>query len=236
MVRWTVGFRAAALVAVSCVAALPANAITFSNSYLDGGSWRTIYAQGFKASVSPNPNPGLGLSDTVHLDRFQFFKSGTADTASNIQLAIVSNIFLNLQTFTTSSPELVGLSTNTVVSTASIATGDPITFNFAHLPITYGADNQDELGKNNYAAIFVNNNGGTLTPVLVSALSVDYLTGQTEIESDYVPLGDYYLSTSNFTNTDTFGTFFATFNATDSGRYGDSNFVATYDLPAGVAG
>ena len=69
----------------------------------------------------------------VHLDRFQFFKSGTADTASNIQLAIVNNFFLNLQTFTTSSPELVGLSTNTIASTASIATGDPITFNFNHL-------------------------------------------------------------------------------------------------------
>src|SRR5262245_31731579 len=127
MVRWKIGVRAAALMATSCLMVVPAHAITFSNSYTDGGSWRTIYAQGFKASVSPNPNPGLGLTDTVHLDRFQFFKSGTADTASNIQLAIVSNIFLNLQTFTTSSPELVGLSTNTVASTASIATGDPIT-------------------------------------------------------------------------------------------------------------
>ena len=236
MVSCKMGVRAAVLMAVSCAASLPAHAITFSNSYTDGGSWRTIYAQGFKASVSPTPNPGLGLTDTVHLDRFQFFKSGTADTASNIQLAIVNNIFLNLQTFTTGSPELVGLSTNTIASTASIATGDPITFNFNHLPITYGADNQDELGNNNYAAVFVNNNGGTLTPVLVSALGVDYLEGQNEIESDYGPLGDYYLSTSNFTNTDSFGTFFATFNATDSGRYGDSNFVATYDLPAGVAG
>jgi hypothetical protein len=172
----------------------------------------------------------------VHLDRFQFFKSGTADTASNIQLAIVNNFFLNLQTFTTSSPELVGLSTNTIASTASIATGDPITFNFNHLALTYGANNQDEIGNNNYAAIFVNNAGGTLTPVLVSALGVNYLNGQNEIQSDYGPPGDYYLSTSNFTTTNSFGTFLNSFNQTDTGRYGDSNFVASYDLPAGVAG
>jgi hypothetical protein len=236
MFSWNMGFRAAALMAVSCLIALPAHAITFSNSYTDGGTWRTIYAQGFKPSVSPNPNPGLGLTDTVHLDRFQFFKSGTADAASNFQLAIVNNLFFNLQTFTTSSPELVGLSTNTIASTAPIATGDAITFDFNHLPLTYGADNQDELGNNNYAAVFVNNNNGTLTPVLVSALGVDYLEGQNEIESDYGSPGNYFLSTSNFTNTDTFGTYFASFNATDSQRYGDSNFVATYDLPAGVAG
>jgi hypothetical protein len=178
----------------------------------------------------------LGLTDIVHLDRFQFFKSGTTDTASNIRLAIVNNLFLNLQTFTTNSPELVGLSTNTIPSTASFATGEPITFNFNHLPLTYGADNQDELGNNNYAAVFVNNNNGTLTPVLVSALGVDYLEGVNEIESDYGSPGNYFLSASNFTNTNTFGTFFASFNATDTQRYGDSNFVATYDLPAGVAG
>lgn len=215
--------------------ATPARAITFTNSYSDGGTWRTVYAQGFKPSVSPNPDPALAITDTVHLDRFQFFKSGMADSASNIQLAIVNNIFLNLATFTTSSPELVGLSTNTIASTASIATGDPITFNFNHLPLTYGANTQDELGNNNYAAIFVNNNGGMLTPVLVSALGVDY-TGMNEIESDYGPPGDYYLSTSNYINTDSFGSFFATFNQTDSGGYGDTNFVASYDLPAGVAG
>jgi hypothetical protein len=225
----------ALLVLATGLVASPSRAITFTNSYTDGGTWRTVYAQGFKPSVSPNPDPALGITDTVHLDRFQFFKSGTADSASNIQLAIVNNIFLNLANFTTSSPELVGLSTNTIASTASIATGDPITFNFNHLALTYGANTQDELGNNNYAAIFVNNNGGTLTPVLVSTLGVDYIATN-EIESDYGPPGDYYLSTSNYTNTDSFGTFFATFNQTDSGGYGDTNFIASYDLPAGVAG
>ncbi len=235
MAKLDFGVRAAALLAVGCTC-LSARAISFTNSYTDGGTWRTIYAQGFKPSVSPNPNPGLAITDTVHLDRFQFFKSGTADTAANIQLAIVNNIFVNLQTLTTSSSEFVGLSTNTIASTASLATGAAITFNFDHLPLTYGADTQDDLGNNNYAAIFVNNNAGVLTPVLVSALGVDYLPGQNEIESDYGSPGDYYLSTSNYTNTDAFGTFFVTFNQTDSGRYGDSNFIASYDLPAGVPG
>ncbi len=233
---WKSHVRVIAFLAAVGLTAASAHAVTFTNSYADGGSWRTIYAQGFKPSVSPNPNPGLGLTDTVHLDRFQFFKSGTADTASNIQLAVVNNMFLNLQTFTTSSPQLMGLSTNTIASTASLSTGDPIIFNFDHLALTYGADSQDELGNNNYAAIFVNNNSGTFTPVLVSALGVDYLPDQNEIESDYGSPGNYYLSTSNFTTTNTFGTFLATFNQTDSGRYGDSNFVAYYDLPAGVQG
>lgn len=228
--------RAMVSVVLACVAGSPALAISFTNSYTDGGTWRTIYAQGFKASVSPNPDPALAPTATVHLDRFQFFKSGTADSASNIQLAIVNNFFLNLETFTTSSPELVGLSTNTIASTASILTGDPITFNFNHLALTYGANTQDEIGNNNYTAIFVNNTGGTLTPVLVSALGVNYLTGQNEIQSDYGVPGDYYLSTSNFTTTNSFGTFLNSFNQTDSGLYGDSNFVASYDLPAGVAG
>ncbi|MFO0789266.1 MAG: hypothetical protein U0805_07405 [Pirellulales bacterium] len=223
----------AAVVAATCV---PAGAITFSNSYTDGGTWRTIYAQGFKPSVSPSPNPGLAATDTVHLDRFQFFKSGTADAAANIQLAIINNYFMNLATLTTNSPELIGLSTNTIASTAGIATGAPITFNFNHLPLTYGADTDDDLTNNNYVAVFVNNNAGTLTPVQVSALGVDYLEGQNEIESDYGPPGDYFLATSNYINTNEFGMFFATFSQTASGGYGDSNFVATYDLPAGVSG
>src|SRR3954469_6354212 len=143
-------FFGTAFLAAVWLIGVPARAITFTNSYLDGGTWRTIYAQGFKPSVSPNPDPILAPADTVHLDRFQFFKSGTADSASNIQLAIINNYFLNLQTFTTTSPELLGLSTNTIASTASIATGDPITFNFNHLPLTYGANTQDEIGNNNY--------------------------------------------------------------------------------------
>jgi hypothetical protein len=212
-------------------------AVSFTESYLDGGSWRTIYAQGFKAGAAPNPNPGHAIGDTVHLDRFQFFKSGTPDTAANIQLAIVNNYFVNLDTLTVNSVEFVGLSTNTIASTAGIATGDPITFEFDSLPLLYGADTPEELLNNNYAAIFVNvGGGGELTPVLVSALGVDYLPAQNEIESDYGSVGNYFLSTSNFTTTNEFGTFLNTFNQTDSGRYGDSNFIASFDLPDGLDG
>lgn len=180
-------------------------------------------------------------TDTVLLDRFQFFKSGTPDSATNIQLAIVSNFFLNIApgqftTNTSITPAFVGLSTNTIAETASIATGGAITFNFDHLPLNYGFFDAQQNFPANYAAVFVNNNNGVLTPVLVSALGVNYIAGQNEIESDYGPPGDYFLSTSNFTHTNASGTFFDAFNATDSGGHGDSNFIASFDLPAGVTG
>jgi hypothetical protein len=172
------------------------------------------------------PNPGLASDATVPLDRFQFFKSGNVDSASNFRLAIVNNFFLNLQTFTTSSPELVGLSTNTIASSAPIATGAPITFNFAHVPLTYGDD---------YAAIFVTEGaGGQLTPVLVATLLADYVetppgSGTYRPESDYGdPDVDYFKSASNFISTDSFGSFLAAFNA----PYADANFIASFDLPA----
>ena len=96
------------------------------------------------------PNPGLANGTPVYLSQFQFFKSGNADTASNIQLAILNNIFPSNPTvnnLTTSSAPVVGLSNNTIASTAPIATGSPITFTFNNLPLVYG---------NDYAAMFVN--------------------------------------------------------------------------------
>ena len=107
----------------------------FSVSYLDGGTWNTVYVQGFSPSVSPNPNPGSAAGDTVYLNQFQFFKSGNADTAANIRLAIINNIFGDLTGLSTSSSLFVGLSSNTIASTAPIATGDPITFNFSSLAL-----------------------------------------------------------------------------------------------------
>ena len=134
----------------------------FQVSYTDGGTWNTLFAQGFSPSLGPNPNPGVAAGDTVLLDQFQFFKSGTADTASNVRLAILNNIYTNLQGLSTSSASVVGLSTNTIDSTSSIATGAPITFDFDNLALTYGGD---------YGAVFVNvGASGELTPVLVSAL------------------------------------------------------------------
>ena len=208
----------AAVAAMTLAAsASPAFAISFTTSYTAGGTWRTVYAQGFRANVTPTPDPGHAPTDTVLLDRFQFFKGGTVDTATNIQLVIVSNIFLDITpgqftTNTTTTPSFVGLSTNTIAGTASIATGGAITFNFNHLPLNYAFFDAQQNFPANYAAIFVNNNNGVLTPVLVSTLGVNYISGQNEIESDYGQPGDYFLSTSNFTETNSFGTFFKTFN------------------------
>lgn len=227
---------AAGAALLTCLAPRPARAVPFTTGYTDGGSWNTIYAQGFKASVAPSPDPGHGIDDTVFLDRFQFFKGGNADAAANFQLAIVNNFFVNLETLTMSSPELVGLSTNTIASTATIATGGAITFNFNHLPLVYGANNQDELANDNYAAVFVNRNGDTLTPVLVSALVVNYVGD--ELQSDYGIPGNYFHSVSNFIGpgNDGTGQFLKTFNMTPAGGFGDANFIATFDLPAGMQG
>ena len=211
-----------------CAALLSAHASAapFTTSYVDGASWNALYAQGFSPSEAPAPNPGLNADAIVPLDRFQFFKSGNVDSAENFRLAIVDNFFLNLATFTTASPELVGLSTNTIASTAAIATGEPITFNFDGLPLTYG---------NDYAAIFVIEGAAdALSPVLVATLLADYVedppgSGTFRPESHYGdPDIDYFKSASNFINTNEFGSFLASFNA----PYADANFVASFDLPA----
>ncbi len=218
-----------AVAALSISLAAPGSgawAVPFTTSYTDGASWNSLYAQGFSPSEAATPNPGLPSDAIVPLDRFQFFKSGNVDSAMNFRLAIVSNFFLNLDTFTTASAELVGLSTNTIASTAGIATGDPITFNFDSLPLTYG---------NDYAAIFVTEGGGgALSPVLVATLLADYVedppgSGTYRPESHYGdPDIDYFKSASNFINANEFGQFLASFNA----PYADANFIASFDLPA----
>jgi len=215
----------AALALWSALSSRHTVAVPFTTSYTDGGSWNSLYGQGFSPFETPNPDPGLTPDAVVPLDRFQFFKSGNVDSAMNFRLAIVSNFFLNLQNFTTSSPELVGLSTNTIASTASIPTGSPITFNFDDLPLTYG---------NDYAAIFVTEGAeGALSPVLVATLIADYVetppgSGTYRPESDYGdPDLDYFKSASNFINTNEFGSFLAAFNA----PHADANFIASFDLP-----
>jgi hypothetical protein len=216
----------AALSISSAVLSGAASAVPFTTSYTDGASWNSLYGQGFSPSELPSPDPGLAFDAIVPLDRLQFFKSGNVDSAMNFRLAIVSNFFLNLDTFTTASPELVGLSTNTIASTASIATGDPITFNFDSAPLIYGE---------NYAAIFVTEGaGGALSPVLVATLIADYVedppgSGMYRPESHYGdPDADYLKSATNFITMNEFGRFLATFNA----PYADANFVASFDLPA----
>jgi hypothetical protein len=192
---------------------------TFTTSYLNGGTWNTIYAQGFSPSLAPSPAPGLAVGDPVLLSDFRFFKSGNADSASNVRLAITNAMYPNLQGLTTSSPAVVGLSTNTIVSTAGTATGAPIAFAFNNLPLTYGSD---------YGAILVNvGPNGELTPVLVSALTANYVetptgSGSYHPQTNYGTEDQFQYTVSNFTTTNPFGTFFNAFSFA-----GDANFIAT---------
>src|SRR5688572_16656576 len=109
-------FRRACWAAVAAAVALlsgaeRSQAAVFTTSYTAGGSWNTVYVQGFNPSLSATPDPGIGAGDTVYLDEFRFFKSGTADTASNIQLVIINDVFTNLQGMNTSWSVVEGLST-----------------------------------------------------------------------------------------------------------------------------
>ena len=199
-----------------------AMAVPYTVSYTDGGNWQTLYVQGFNSSLGATPNPGLSNGDPVYLTKFEFFKSGTADTAANIQLVILNNIFPSSPTVTsttTTSPTVVGLSTNTVLSTAPIATGDPIVFNFSNLPLSYGSD---------YAAVFVNvgvdsGSGAPLTPVRVSALAANYADvggGDFHPVTNYGTESQFVYATSNFINSGYFSTF---------SYAGDANFRATIE-------
>jgi hypothetical protein len=211
-----------------------AAAVEFTTSYTDGGNWNSIYGQGFKASMTPSPNPGLTLTDTVSLDRFQFFKSGNADVTANFRLAILDNIFVDLDTLTTASPQLMGLSTNTIGGTGSILTGAPISFDFEGVNLIYG-DGEDSVD-NNYAAIFVTvgtdtGSGAPLTPILVPALIADYVESSPGVwtpESDYGDVtANYFLGTTNtISGTAGSGRFFAMFNT----YFADANFVATFNM------
>jgi hypothetical protein len=197
----------ALLLVVNRVGASP-----YTVSYTDGGTWGTVYAQGFSTSLGATPNPGAG---PVYLNQFQFFKSGTADSASNIQLAIFNTMYPNTVGLTTSSSSFVGLSNNTIASTSSISTGSPVSFSFSSLPLTYG---------NDYSAVFVNvGAGGSLTPVLVSALTANYAQ---QSDTFYHPVTNYgtetqyQYTTSNYINAGYFSAF---------SYAGDANFVASLD-------
>jgi hypothetical protein len=195
------------------------SAAEFEVSYLDGGSWNSIYAQGFSPSVSPNPDLGLGAGDQVSLTEFSFFKSGNADNANDIRLAIISPFFSNIQGMNTSSPYLVGLSDNTINGTAGIAVGDPITFTFGGLPLSYG---------DGYAAVTVRQSGATLTPTLVPALVADYIespagSGTFVPETNYGTDSQFDYAVSNFIQASIMDSFFNTFSSA-----GDANFRATF--------
>jgi hypothetical protein len=217
-----------------CVLPLRGTAAPFTASYGDGSTWNTIYAQGFNAFVNDGMTVPLNFGDPVPLSRFEFFKSGNVDSASNIKLAIITPFFANIQGLTTSSAAFVGLSTNTITSTAGIATGDPVRFDFADLQLTFG---------DYYGAAFVNvDELGNVTPVLVSALTADYIespvgsgTYVPETNYDFDPNNptDYNTSVSNFITVNEFGNFFFGFSGA-----GDANFTAyfDFDFPASEPG
>lgn len=214
---------ATALLAASAVV----NAGSYTVAYTDGGSWNTVYAQGFNTQLGASPNPGANVGDTVTLSQFQFYKSGNADTASNIQLAIFNTMYPNTATMSTNpSSGFVGLSTNTIASTASIATGDPIAFTFDNLPLTYGSD---------YSAIFVNNSGGTLTPVLVSALTANYAQ---QSDNNFHPVTNYGTETQyQYTTTDFInGGYFSAFSYAGDADFSASLATAPEPAALGILG
>jgi PEP-CTERM motif len=206
MKLWLAGICAAGILVV-----VPgAMAGVFTTGQLSGSNWQALYAQGFSPSVTPTPDPGLSAGSTVLLQHFQFFKGGNPDSASNIRLVILNTLFPsnpNITALTTAASSVVGLSTNTLTSTAGIATGGPITFDFNSLPLVYGS---------NYAAVFVNvgadQGGGVfpLTPVLVSSLAANYVddgTGTFHPIPNYGTETQFQYSTSNFINNGFFSSF-----------------------------
>jgi hypothetical protein len=195
--------RSIALFTISALAVVTLRAQNYNVAFTDGGSWSTVYAQGFSTSLGASPNPGVPNGNVVQLTQFQFFKSGTADSAANIQLAIFNTMYPNLTGLNESSSAFVGLSANTLAGTGSLNTGDAETFSFNNLSLNYG---------NDYMAMFVNvGAGGTLTPILVSALTANYaLQG----DGNYHPTDNYgtetqfQYATANFIN----GSFFSAFS------------------------
>ncbi len=207
------------VVGALCLAPL-AVADSFTTSYLDGGSWSTLYAQGFSPSVEPSPDLGLSAGTMVELNSFEFFKSGSPDSAIDIRLAITNGLYPNLDGLNVSSSAVVGLSDNTVAGTAGLATGDPIVFSFSGLNLDYGG---------NYGAIFVNVGGsGELTPVQVSALRANYIddgSGTFVPETNYGGDNNFDYATTNFFATNEFGTFFTAFDFA-----ADANFRASFTV------
>jgi hypothetical protein len=241
-VSWAWVTSAQAVTWATSLSGLGTSSPAFPNDPGPGlGNWNAIYAQGFSAGTNTSINgvsadPGLTNGSTVYLQQFDFWRSGrtsvnddgsggTLPALNNVRLAIVNNIFLNLSTFTTSSPELVALSTNTItnIPVSGNTSGNPLVFAFNNAPLTYGPA-AVENASYDYAAIFVNVSGTTITPVRVPAIIVNYAQDPNN-SSNYIPehnygdaTTDYYNAVSNYIN----GSYFATFN----GYYADADFSA----------
>jgi hypothetical protein len=211
-------YKRLALLAAGCLWTCAPFAVAdeFTVSYLDGGSWNTIYTQGFTAGLSPSPAP-VPDPDTVYLKKFEFFESGNEDSATNIRLAIFDTMYPYVPDMSTTGPNFVGLSTNTVANTDGTIVGAPISFDFDCLPLSYYG---------NYSAVLVNESAGVLTPVLVQALTANYSDaggGDYHPDTNYgwdPAESDYNHVTSNYINAGYFSAF---------GYAGDANFRATFD-------
>jgi hypothetical protein len=121
---------------------------------------------------------------------------------------------------------VVGLSTNTLADTDSLVEFDSIAFDFDCLELDYYG---------NYSAIFVNESGGDLTPVLVSALTANYAevppgSGDFHPTSNYGwgpdPESDFDHVTSNFINAG----FFSAFAYAGDARF-RASFCTTCEIP-----
>lgn len=238
-----IGFSVVCVI-VASVLGTTASADPFTSSYLDGGAWELMYGQGFNNAVNDGVDPGA--SKDVPLTRFEFYKGGLGDSASNIKLVIIGGvgfgdgIYANLAGFDVNDPNgpVVGVSTNTIASTAGIGVGAPLRFDFE------GVDLLDSVY---YGAIFANvDAAGIWTPVQVSALATNYIASDPEdpngpyypetnydfssdpngVLSDPTDDGpvDYLTAGTNFLHEDEFGTFFDGFEGG-----GDANFTAYYD-------
>lgn len=192
----------------------------FLTEYVDGASWNTIYAQGFSPAVGSAAVPGAVDSTPVELNRFSFFKSGSSDGAANIRLAILDGLFADVSSIAVGAGPVVGVSTNAIGSTAPLALGEPIAFDFEGLTLDFGGD---------YGAVLVTEgSGGELTPVLVSALTTNYVddgTGTFRPETNYGTEGDFQYAASNFIDGNAFGQFFNVFSFG-----GDANFRAEFTV------
>jgi hypothetical protein len=210
----------AVIVATDVPAAL---AVTpYSIGYTDGGTWNTNYAQGFSPYVGDTSGLVSDFNSPVFLTQFQFYKSGTADSAANFKLAIVNNMYpllsqdANSQYYLPAS-SIVGVSTNTIASSSSIATGQPIAFTFDKLQLRYG---------NDYAANFVTvGSNGNLYPVLVSSLTANYALGSDTFYHPVTNYGSetqYQYSTTNYIQANGYYNGYS--------YAGDSNFSATFQV------
>jgi hypothetical protein len=220
---------AAAITVVFMLAIEPAAAQSFTVGNVGTQNDNFIIGQGFSPSVQPSPDPGVAAGSSVFLTNFRFNKSlfanGGVMNEVNARLVVFNAVYPdfnggdNLTPITLASSNVVGISTNTV-NTTPLGDGDPISFSFANLPLTYG---------NNYSAYLVTvGAGNALTPARVSLKSATYVdtppgSGTFLPNPNYGPTGNFnYVALTPPSAAGFAGAF---------GGEGDANFQATFVVP-----